>query len=177
MKSEVSVKYRQKGNESYKKANDENLDPSLRKEKLKNALVCYKGALKTAGKDYDSAASAAKNYAKASHELSKLLQDHDLEKRQCFIDAFEHYQQALECGKITKSTRWIDDITCSFVNVLQEALIMYADLPTDEKINVYESFACSLTNGFFADDLYAEIADLLLSESINSLQSKDFKQI
>ena len=69
--SEVSVKYRQKGNESYKKANDENLDPSLRKEKLKNALVCYKGALKTAGKDYDSAASAAKNYAKAKMRLKK----------------------------------------------------------------------------------------------------------
>uniref|UniRef100_A0A7M5XJG0 Uncharacterized protein n=2 Tax=Clytia hemisphaerica TaxID=252671 RepID=A0A7M5XJG0_9CNID len=174
--SEISVKYRQKGNEFYKKANDENLDPSLRKEKFKNALICYKGALKTAGKDYDSTASAAKNYAKASNELSKLLEDNDIEKRQCLIDVISHYQQALVCGKITKSALWIDDITCSLGKVLQEALNIYADLPAEEKINVYESFACSLTNGFFSDDLYVEIANLLLSQAINSLQLKNFKE-
>jgi len=172
-----SVKRRQEGNDLYRKASAEGLAPVLKKSRLEGSMNCYTKALQTAYNDNDAAASAAKNYAKASGMLAtSYLEDKDLKQAfHYYNEAFTHFNKSLVFGELSKSEEWKQDILESCRELYEEAVEYSSDLPRRNRLSILESLAGSFDRKMFYGDCYSEIAQICLKEAVTALSSKDFR--
>jgi len=174
----VSDKWRQEGNDHYKKAFSEGLSPVLKKSRVQDALNCYNKALATSGGEYESLASAAKNYAKAAWLQATVVQDYDKDIKLFtfyYKDAITHFGKALQAGNRGKDLSWIQDLQTSYRSCLDNAFKSCRGTTYRNRLSCIDSFLQSMVDETYQGDCYEEMTQVLFHQAVTALENGDFK--
>lgn len=169
---------RKEGNQFYSQAKASGLAPIVKKSKLEKAIACYNGALRE-GINMDQKASASKNIARASWEMTILIEK-KVSSFQLLVYYFKEtmssFESAIHLGLQSKPNSWIDDLKSSQEEYLVAVLEFISVLPYDCRIGLMDTFGRSMESKALKVSCYTEMGQVLFHKAVNAMEATDFKR-
>ena len=169
----ISCEWRKKGNEIYLSA--VNLCPTLRKERIQQAINIYVNAFQTQAND-DELSSAAKNLAMASWRLAEIV-----EEKYAHIyhlkEAAKYFSIAYNAGLTSKAQSWIEPLLTSTRQFLDDAIqysLNLSDFKQRSKL-LYE-IACTVSEENLKAHCFLSLADATFKAGVSELAKGKYKE-
>lgn len=173
-----SSHWREQGNGIYVTARD-NLCPSVRKERLRQAASCYYKAFNFSTNE-DEKVSAAKNLAMVSWKTAK-VDEQCMERMSLMVhqykEAFKHFSFGFHHSETVKPESWRDGLLASAKGCWEELRCgRVSELSMENRAMTYHDLVQHIQIPELQAECYIELANCHFHFGITAIQNKDFKR-
>ena len=169
----VSCEWRKKGNEIYLSA--ANLGPTLRKDRIQQAISIYANAFETQSNN-DELSSAAKNLAMASWRLADVIEE-KFAHIYHLKEAAKYFSISYNAGLTSKPKSWIEPLLTTTRQFIEDAIEFSQNLSNfKERSKFLNDIACEISEENLKAYCYLSLADATFKPGVSELADGKYKE-